>query len=89
MDAKNKRAYEWEKRQIAKGRCSKCSKPRVTAIYCRMHADAHNASALKAYYNLSGLEISYRQLRTRRRAALRRMKERNARREATNGTLPE
>lgn len=44
------RQRRYQLRKVKAGLCRNCAEPRVTAVYCREHADRHNVATLERYY---------------------------------------
>jgi transcriptional regulator with XRE-family HTH domain len=73
---------------LAVGLCAWCDRSASTFL-CERCSQKRRERDNRRYHGLSGLDYNFLLLKRRRYLALRRMKQRDARREATNGTLPE
>lgn len=50
MSKKLSRQREWQKKQIADGRCMLCAEPLVTAMHCETHRQLVNKISLDRYH---------------------------------------
>jgi hypothetical protein len=83
----------WRKAKIEQGLCGVCGKrPLASTVQCQVCLERKRPKDAKGfrerYHKSTWAERHASQMRVRRFKALKRMKERNARREATDGTLP-
>jgi hypothetical protein len=81
---------KWRQAQQEAGVCCRCGRhPSLSGWYCALCLERNAAEQRERYHNETGIQRNARLLRLRRHKALRRMKQRNARKDATNGTLSE